>query len=441
MTSTSPWTGTVLAVLWLCGVGYSWLGCGLIGDGSYYLFDAVTVGPYKDVGHERAVPNLLAQVPLAIAIAAGVTDLRWLARWQSFGWFALPAILYSLAVLRTRHDPLQQACVVVALAIVFMTSSFLIVAEHVTAYAIATMAAAWLVTARRLRAGDGVVLLVLAALSTLCHEVLALLGPLLAVMTMWAVRRAPVRSSLAVATYLGAVLLFLVSAIMAWRSIATFEDEAYFASASAEAWDFWKNPAFDLASLAALVVAGFALVRPAALLTVRFWLLVAPALIALVLLPLLVLTSGYFGPPFAYGQNITRFAAGPILVAIILFMWGHACGLRTELPAARRLLAFAGLLFLASLPWNATLAVLFVSYLDEVKAAVRDRPGVIAYEETHLAAKPRMLQGETWSLPVTSAILRTDSTDGVIAPPRGHAGFLPYTASSRPDLGSYRWRD
>ena len=51
MASTSPWSGTVLAVLWLCGVVYSWLSCGLIGDGSYYLFDAVTLGPYKDVGH------------------------------------------------------------------------------------------------------------------------------------------------------------------------------------------------------------------------------------------------------------------------------------------------------------------------------------------------------------------------------------------------------
>ena len=34
----------------------------------------------------------------------------------------------------------------------------------------------------------------------------------------------------------------------------------------------------------------------------------------------------YFGPPFAYGQNITRFAAGPVLVAIILFMCVHASG-------------------------------------------------------------------------------------------------------------------
>ena len=191
MASTSPWSGTVLVVLWVYGVWYSWLSCGLIGDGSYYLLDAVTVGPYSDIGHERAVPNLLAQLPLAAALAAGVTDLHWLARLQSLGWFALPAILYSLAVLRTRRDPLHQACVVIAIAIVFMTSSFLIVAEHVTAYAIAMMAAAWLVTARRLHAGDGVVLIVLAALSTRSHEVFAYLGPLLAAMTVWTVRRAP----------------------------------------------------------------------------------------------------------------------------------------------------------------------------------------------------------------------------------------------------------
>lgn len=441
MASTSPWSGTVLVVLWVCGVAYSWLSCGLIGDGSYYLLDAVTVGPYKDVGHERAVPNLLAQLPLAAALAAGVTDLHWLACLQSLGWFALPAILYSLSILRTRREPLHQACIVIAIAIVFMTSSFLIVAEHVTAYAIAMMAAAWLATARRLHAGDAVVLLVLAALSTRSHEVFAYLGPLLAAMTVWTVRRAPIRPSLAMATYLTAAALFLFSAGLAWHVIATFEDKAYFASASSEAWDFWKNPAFDLASLAALVVAAITLARPAELATRRPWLLAAPALIALVLLPLLVLTGGYFGPPFAYSQNITRFAAGPVVVAIILFMWVHASGWSPQPPAPRRLLSFAGLLFLATLPWNATLAVLFVSYLDEVKAAIGSRPGVIAYEDTRLATKPWLLQGETWSLPITSAILRATSADGVIAPPRGYAGFLPYAASDLPDLGRFRWRD
>ncbi len=81
------------------------------------------------------------------------------------------------------------------------------------------------------------------------------------------------------ATYLAAALLFLVSAVLAWRTITTFQDKAYFASASSEAWDFWKNPAFDLASIAALVVAGVALVRPAALATVAPGFVVAPALL------------------------------------------------------------------------------------------------------------------------------------------------------------------
>ena len=121
-------------------------------------------------------------------------------------------------------------------------------------------------------------------------------------------------------------------------------------------------------------------------------------------------------------------------------MWRHASdGIRP--PAPRRLLSFAGLLYLATLPWNATLAVLFASYLHDVKAAIGNRPGIIAYEDTQLATKPWLLQGETWSLPMTSALLRKSSADGVIAPPRGYAGFLPYAASDLPDLGRFRWRD
>ena len=70
-----------------------------------------------------------------------------------------------------------------------------------------------------------------------------------------------------------------------------------------------------------------------------------------------------------------------------------------------------------------------------MKAAIRDRPGIIAYEDTRLATKPWLLQGETWSLPITSVILRTISGDGVIAPPRGYAGLLPYALAEMPDLG------
>jgi hypothetical protein len=89
----------------VCGVGYSWLSCGLIGDGSYYLFDAATVGPYKDVGHERAVPNLLAQLPLAAALAAGVTCRR--RHRAAAGLCRFPA-LCAVRAARSRSLPLAE---------------------------------------------------------------------------------------------------------------------------------------------------------------------------------------------------------------------------------------------------------------------------------------------------------------------------------------------
>ena len=52
-----------------------------------------------------------------------------------------------------------------------------------------------------------------------------------------------------------------------------------------------------------------------------------------------------------------------------------------------------------------------------MKAAIDGRPGVIAYEETGLSMKPRLLQGEAWSLPLTSTILRKSAADGVIEIP------------------------
>jgi hypothetical protein len=94
------------------------------------------------------------------------------------------------------------------------------------------------------------------------------------------------------------------------------------------------------------------------------------------------------------------------------------------------------------LPWNATLAVLFASYLQEVKAAIGDRPGVIAYEDTHLPTKPRLLQGEA----LVAADHQRDPAQKLgRRRHRAAAGLCrvscPYAASDLPDLGRFRWRD
>lgn len=452
MLSATALRRTTLVVLWAYGLWYSWESCGLSGDGSYFLLEIVRVGGFlpEDFYPTRAYPNAISQVLVVLAIQAGVTDLHWLARLSSFGWFALPALLYSLALVRVRHDAVLQAAVVAVLGIVFMTTSFMVVSEHIPAYAAALAAAAWLAASDRLRLADGLVLLAIAILSLKTYEAFIYFGPLLAAMTAWTVLRSPSRPTAATVLHGLAAALFLGAAWLAARAIMTYDDDVYFASASNEAWDFKKNPTFCLSIMAALIVVLWALARPQDLAGSRPYRWTGLALAALALAPLLTLITPLFGPPYLYGQNIARTAAGPVIVAMIVFMWVHkstsplkpkAFAVLASTDAGRRLLAFACLLFLATLPWNVMLVRLYASYLDVVKEATKVRGGVIAFEATRLPSLPYLLQGEAWTMPMTSAIVSQPPGHGMIAPPQAYKGWQPFPLSEMPDLGRFRWRD
>lgn len=441
-----------LVVLWTYGLWYSWECGGLAGDGSYFLFEIVHAGgwlPYEFVSN-RFVPNFLSQIPVAVAIDAGVTDLQWLARWLSFGWFALPASLYSLALVRARDDAVLQASVVAAIAMVFMTTSFHVVSEHIPAYAAATLAAVWLLTVRTLRLSDGLVLVGVALFCLRCHEVFVYLGPLLAAIAVWTVSRAGPRPRAATACFVAAAMLLLLSGLLALHSVVTDDDRAYFEAAASEAWDFWKNPTFVLALLAAATVLAWALIRPRELASARPYAWALPAVLALAATPLLAGMAGWFGPPYAYGQNIARLPAGLVTTAVILFMWAgraewrfrpKAFAVLATPQAGRRFRTFAFLTLLATVPWNVTLVGVYASYLDAVQEAVDSEEAVVAFEESGLADVPRLLQGEGWSMPITSALLRHDAEDAVIAPPSDYDGWAPYDARSLPELGPYLWPD
>src|SRR5215475_14335364 len=101
------------------------------------------------------------------------------------------------------------AIVIAAIAIVFMTTSFFIVGEYNTAYAIAVLVAVRLATAKRLTVVDGVFLAVVAWLAVRTYEAMLYLGPLLAAMIGWTVWRARQRPPLAVALHLLAAAAFL----------------------------------------------------------------------------------------------------------------------------------------------------------------------------------------------------------------------------------------
>src|SRR5258708_28110559 len=149
---------TTIGLIWGLALWHSWESRGLFVDGSAFLVQIARREWFFDFYAPRLYAMVVGQTPIMTAIFLGVTDLHLLARLLSLGLFALPTALYHLALVRAKNDAVLLAAVIAAIAVVFMTTSFFIVGESNTAYAIAILVAVRLVTAQRLTLVHGLFL-------------------------------------------------------------------------------------------------------------------------------------------------------------------------------------------------------------------------------------------------------------------------------------------
>jgi hypothetical protein len=440
---------TTIGLIWGLALWHSWESRGLFVDGSAFLVQIARREWFFDFYAPRLYAMVVGQAPIMTALFLGVTDLHLLARLLSLGLFALPTALYHLALVRVKDDAVLLAAVIAAIAVVFMTTSFFIVGEYNTAYAIAILVAVRLVTAERLTLVDGIFLAVIGLLAVRTYEAMIYLGPLLSLMILWAIRRAPVRPWLPTTLHLLAVAGFIGGMFVAIGSLTRPYSEEHLAETIETATNFWQNLQFDLALAAALVVVVWALVRPRDLLSRNPYLWAGVFLAILALSPLLAL-SDTLVRPLAKSQYVARTCAGMVIATIVVFIWLYGSRLYTKLPAfvvlrmpgaARRFLAFALVLALAILPSDIYLTTTWMSYLDAVRTTVRSHDGVIAYEDSPLARHPYDLLVEAWILPSQSLALRAKRGDGIIAPPRDFNAWQPFPPAEPYPLGKYVWRD
>ena len=165
MPTTTVAYRTTLGLIWGLALWHSWESRGLFVDGSAFLVQIARREWFFDFYAPRLYAMIVGQAPIMTAIFLGVTDLHLLARLLSIGLFALPTALYTLALVRVKDDPVLLAAVIGAIGLVFMTTSFFIVGEYNTAYAIAIVVAVRLVTAERLTVLDGLFLAVISLLA------------------------------------------------------------------------------------------------------------------------------------------------------------------------------------------------------------------------------------------------------------------------------------
>jgi len=440
---------TTIGLLWGLALWHSWESRGLFVDGSAFLVQIARREWFFDFYGPRLYAMVVGQIPVMTALFLGVTDLHLMARLLSFGLFAVPTALYHLALMRAKDDAVLLAAVVAAVAVVFMTTSFFIVGEYNTAYALVVLAAVRLATAERLTVFDGLVLAALAFFAMRIYEVMIYLGPLLAVMIFWAVRRAPSRPIFATALHVAAAGMFLAGMVIAAGSFLKPHSEEHLSDTVATATNFWQNMQFDMVLAAALVVVVWALLKPRALLGTRPYWWAAVFLVILALSPLLAVSDTLIRP-LAKSQYVARTAAGLVIAAIVIFMWAYRSNVGAKLPAlavlrapdaARRFVAFAFLMLLAGLPADLYLTRTWILYLEAVRTEVRSQTGVITFENTPLAKNPHLHLVESWILPSQSLALRAKRGDGIIAPARDFDSWQPFPPAQPYDLGPFVWRD
>jgi hypothetical protein len=449
MPTTKAAYWTTVCLIWGLALWHSWESRGLFVDGSAFLVQIARREWFFDFYAPRLYAMVLGQIPVITGLFLGITDLHLLARLLSLGLFALPTALYHLALVRVKDDAVLLAAVIAAIAVVFMTTSFFIVGEYNTAYAIAIVVAVRLATARGLTLVDGLFLAVVGLLAVRTYESMLYLGPLLAAMVAWAVWRAPQRPWLPTALHILAMAGFLAGMLVGIGSVARPYSVEHLDETIETATNFWQNVQFDLAVLAALVVVVWALLRPRDLSGGKPYRWAGFCLFLLALSPLLVLSDGLVRP-LAKSQYVARSAAGLVIFAIVVFIWVYASKLRFKLPAfaildapdaARRLAVFAVIMLVAVLPSDIYLTRNWANYLDTVRGIVRGHPGVIAFEGSPLSRHPYDLLVEGWILPSQSLALRGKQGDGIIAPPREFNSWQPFAPAEPYPLGQYTWRD
>jgi hypothetical protein len=440
---------TTVCLIWGLALWHSWESRGLFVDGSAFLVQIARREWFFDFYAPRLYAMVVGQAPIMTAIFLGVTDLHLLARLLSLGLFALPTVLYHLALARVKDDAVLLAAVIAAIAVVFMTTSFFIVGEYNTAYAIAILVAVRLATARQLTWVDGLFLAVIGFLAIRTYEAMLYLGPLLSAMVLWAIWRAPSRPWLPTTLHLVSIAGFIAGMFVAIGSLTRPYSVEHLDETIETARNFWQNMQFDLVVAAALVVVVWALLRPRDLALAKPYRWAAVCLVILALSPLLML-GDVVVRPLAKSQYVARTAAGLIIASIVVFIWAYASNLRGKLPAfvvlgtpeaARRFLIFALLILLAVLPSDISLTQSWVSYLDAMRTTVRDHDGVIAFEDSPLSRHPYDLLVEAWILPSQSLALRAKRGDGIVAPPRDFGAWQPFPPAQPYPLGKYIWRD
>ena len=438
------------ALIWALAIWHSWLARGLFVDGSAALLMMMHKGGYALFYDTRQTLMTVTQTPAAVALMLGATDTHLLARLLSVGLFFVPTAYYHASLWRARHDPALMGAVVLAIAVVFLPTSFFIMGEYNTILAAVLFAVLVLATADRPTLGDGAMLILTALVLMRSYETMLAFGLLVAGLAVWRLRISGRRD--AASLLLGvAAALFLASAGLSLQAMVGPHAPGHLRETLNGIRWFWANLQFVLPLAALLIVALAGLLAPRLLESPRLYLLPALLLALLALSPLLWLGDGTLRP-YAKGHYHSRMVASMVTAAIAIAIWLYALRSASAPKAlvvlarpdnGRRLMLFGLAALVAALPADILLSELWRRSVLVFQDTIAARPGLIPVEETAFNRDPYRYLIEDWALSSESLALRRNPRDGIIMPPRGfaHWQFIDATKPWITNIDRFRWDD
>jgi len=364
----------------------------LFADGAAFFIAMLREGGTVDIWWERAFLLRFTQLPAALAIKLGVTDLALLSVIYSLGCF-LPWVIALWFC--DRLAPRWLWVVLLATAVGFLNTSIILVGEHGPTHAFFWPAAFALLFARPLTPFAAVALLASAALLVRSYETMLFLGPPLAALAGWRLWR---EGGWRRAVLLLAAALFLAGGAIALGAVLAPRSSSNFGDFRAGAVDMLLAPSTQLVWCALWLAAmGLLLWRPRLLDPLPGWLLLAALLaVALLWAAQPFYDAGGPRPELHHRYRAVNLAVPLGLLAALLL------ARRRPLALAR---ARAGLATLAATAlaiqslWTLAATLQWWGYLGVVRGVLESRDGLVDRQDTPLAQARLGSQalGFTWS--------------------------------------------
>ena len=207
---------TLLLIVFI-GISGVYSARGLYSDGSHWLIEMLPRGGFFIFDPHRAFVQILEELPVAIAIWAGVLDLNVLIRTHSFGFIAVPLAFWLGAMwLHIRTNLFW--FFIIAFSVSYLRSGFFAAGEFSTAYAMTAFCVAILLS-QRISFLMGLLLLGAATALIYSYEATAFLGGFLTILAILRIVNFPANSTFNKLLMLVAGVIFIYGAYRGAQSM------------------------------------------------------------------------------------------------------------------------------------------------------------------------------------------------------------------------------